>query len=322
MVRNHNHVHALEQAAIAATTAPPHRRKQCIPPGPAARAAATILCGQHATASTHGSDVVVDLAAYSAPVAARTSVPRPPSRGPNTPHRRGKPLIQPQPRADQHPQQPAQPASTNSSMRPPGNAESAHRRRSPCPPCLRPPPAKAHRHRLAGTAPTGHRGLRHPSPWAGRSATVRLPAHPSYLRSRAGQSLQANQGDSQPVPSSACAISVETDHEPLGWSSRRKVVGAEEVRPAGEPRTVSRRVYLTPGRRDHGVGRSSPGGPPLASYWCERPRCYGPRRHLRREIPLRPGRENRNPVDFPYTDTTPIPGTGPPGGRSPLCQPL
>jgi hypothetical protein len=44
MVRDHGHVAALERAAMAAATpAAPHRRKQRIPPGPAARAAAEAL---------------------------------------------------------------------------------------------------------------------------------------------------------------------------------------------------------------------------------------------------------------------------------------
>jgi transposase len=44
LVRDHGHVVALEQAAMAAaTSAAPHRRKQRIPPGPEARAAAEVL---------------------------------------------------------------------------------------------------------------------------------------------------------------------------------------------------------------------------------------------------------------------------------------
>jgi hypothetical protein len=44
MVRDHGHVLALEQAAMAAaSSATPHRRKQRIPPGTAARAAADAL---------------------------------------------------------------------------------------------------------------------------------------------------------------------------------------------------------------------------------------------------------------------------------------
>ena len=51
MVRDHGHVLALEQAAMAAASpAAPHRRKQRIPPGPAALAAADALraaAGKH-----------------------------------------------------------------------------------------------------------------------------------------------------------------------------------------------------------------------------------------------------------------------------------
>ena len=63
MVRDHGHVAALDLAAMAAaTSAPPHRRKQRIPPGPAARAAAGLLSG-----TTHkdcADGCVVDLSAY------------------------------------------------------------------------------------------------------------------------------------------------------------------------------------------------------------------------------------------------------------------
>jgi len=60
-VRDHVHVTALDIAAMAAaTSAAPHRRKQRIPPGPAARAAAAVLTGtDNTTAGT-----VTDLAAY------------------------------------------------------------------------------------------------------------------------------------------------------------------------------------------------------------------------------------------------------------------
>jgi transposase len=68
MVRDHGHVLALETAALAAfTTAAPHRRKQRIPPGPAARAAADHLRHSATTAeasAARGDQVVIDLAAY------------------------------------------------------------------------------------------------------------------------------------------------------------------------------------------------------------------------------------------------------------------
>ena len=58
MVRDHGHVLALEQAAMtAASPAAPHRRKQRIPPGPAALAAADAL-------RPAAGDVVIDLARY------------------------------------------------------------------------------------------------------------------------------------------------------------------------------------------------------------------------------------------------------------------
>jgi transposase len=85
MVRDHGHVIALEQAALAATTpAPPHRSKQRIPPGQAAQTAAAALRaaagaeppaipptpagstppGPAGSAGSAGSEVVVDLARY------------------------------------------------------------------------------------------------------------------------------------------------------------------------------------------------------------------------------------------------------------------
>jgi hypothetical protein len=74
MVREHGHVLALNTAALAAfTSAAPHRRKQRIPPGPAAQAAAEVLrpTVTPADAPAGGSaaevvidPVVIDLAAY------------------------------------------------------------------------------------------------------------------------------------------------------------------------------------------------------------------------------------------------------------------
>jgi transposase len=68
MVRDHGHVLALETAALAAfSTAAPHRRKQRIPPGPAARAAADHLRPSTTTAdasAARGDQVLIDLAAY------------------------------------------------------------------------------------------------------------------------------------------------------------------------------------------------------------------------------------------------------------------
>ena len=89
-VRDTGHVLALERAALAAfTTDPPHRRKQRIPPGPAARAAADALRtrpGLHesasstpdttagATAGQVSAEVVVDLARYAAAAQGRNTL--------------------------------------------------------------------------------------------------------------------------------------------------------------------------------------------------------------------------------------------------------
>jgi hypothetical protein len=73
-IRDTGHVLALEAAALAAfTDARPHRRKQRIPPGPAARAAAAALRG-HASASEHAQEVVIDLAAYAAAAEGRNTL--------------------------------------------------------------------------------------------------------------------------------------------------------------------------------------------------------------------------------------------------------
>lgn len=87
-VRDTGHVLALERAALAAfTDAPPHRRKQRIPPGPAARAAAATLRahpGEPApdptpsttdtTTGTGSNEVVVDLARYAAAAQGRNTL--------------------------------------------------------------------------------------------------------------------------------------------------------------------------------------------------------------------------------------------------------
>ena len=75
---------ALERAAMAAfTTDPPHRRKQRIPPGPAARAAAAaVRAGHSAPASSTsdistgelGAEVVVDLTRYAAAAQGRNTL--------------------------------------------------------------------------------------------------------------------------------------------------------------------------------------------------------------------------------------------------------
>jgi hypothetical protein len=86
-VRATGHVVALERAVLAAfTDAAPHRRKQRIPPGPAARAAAAALRVRPrpgtqppdtVLAQTRGelnADVVVDLARYAAAAQGRNTL--------------------------------------------------------------------------------------------------------------------------------------------------------------------------------------------------------------------------------------------------------
>jgi hypothetical protein len=65
MVRDSGHITALETAALAAfSTAAPHRRKQRIPPGPAARAAADHLREKTTRTTADPGQVIIDLAAY------------------------------------------------------------------------------------------------------------------------------------------------------------------------------------------------------------------------------------------------------------------
>ena len=74
MVRDHGHVLALEQAAMtAASPAAPHRRKQRIPPGDAALAAAGALRAAAGTAASPG-DAVIDLARYAAAAHGRNTL--------------------------------------------------------------------------------------------------------------------------------------------------------------------------------------------------------------------------------------------------------
>ena len=76
MVRDHGHVLALEQAAMtAASPAAPHRRKQRIPPGPAALAAAGCPARRRrpATAEPAG-EAVIDLARYAAAARGRNTL--------------------------------------------------------------------------------------------------------------------------------------------------------------------------------------------------------------------------------------------------------
>ena len=74
-IRTDEHVTALEVAALAAfDTAKPHRRKQRIPPGAGARAAAAVLLGQP-DPMTSPATTVIDLAAYAAAAERRRTLP-------------------------------------------------------------------------------------------------------------------------------------------------------------------------------------------------------------------------------------------------------
>jgi len=84
-VRDTGHVLALERAAMAAfTPAAPHRRKQRIPPGPAARAAAAALRARprpdtppstpDTAPAQAGGEAVVDLARYVAAAQGRNTL--------------------------------------------------------------------------------------------------------------------------------------------------------------------------------------------------------------------------------------------------------
>ena len=71
LIRTDSHVTALNTIAMAAATpARPHRRKQRIPPGEAARAAAAALTGTHPAANA----VVIDLSRYAAAAAGRNTL--------------------------------------------------------------------------------------------------------------------------------------------------------------------------------------------------------------------------------------------------------
>lgn len=87
MVRDHGHVHALETAVLAGhDTRVPHRRKQRIPPGPAALAAAQALRQRNAppdatsdisdiSAAASSSEVVIDLSKYATAAQGRNTLP-------------------------------------------------------------------------------------------------------------------------------------------------------------------------------------------------------------------------------------------------------
>jgi len=75
MILDHGHVLALEQAAMtAASPAAPHRRKQRIPPGDAALAAAGALREAAGKPASPASDPVIDLARYAAAAHGRNTL--------------------------------------------------------------------------------------------------------------------------------------------------------------------------------------------------------------------------------------------------------
>ena len=72
IIRTDTHVTALNAAALAAASpVQPHRRKQRIPPGPAAQAAAALIAGD---TSTPADGVVIDLSRYAAAAAGRNTL--------------------------------------------------------------------------------------------------------------------------------------------------------------------------------------------------------------------------------------------------------
>jgi transposase len=76
MVRDHHHVTALEHHVLGVfDTGRPHRRKERIPPGPAAVAAAETLRERQHQLPHAGGEVVIDLARYAHAAAARTHLP-------------------------------------------------------------------------------------------------------------------------------------------------------------------------------------------------------------------------------------------------------
>ncbi|MGO0575546.1 IS21/IS408/IS1162 family transposase [Ornithinimicrobium panacihumi] len=77
MVREHAHVTALEARVLAGHDASvPHRRKERIPPGPAAQAAAQALRARHQPEPATTADVVIDLSAYDKAARGRNTLTR------------------------------------------------------------------------------------------------------------------------------------------------------------------------------------------------------------------------------------------------------
>ena len=72
-ISDHTHVTALEKAAMAGfSAAVPHRRKERIPPGPAARVAAAALRGDN---NPDDGGVVIDLSVYAKAAHERNTLP-------------------------------------------------------------------------------------------------------------------------------------------------------------------------------------------------------------------------------------------------------
>ena len=79
MVRAHGHVIALEATVLAGhDTRAPHRRKERIPPGPAARTAAETLRARQEPTVPVDPDVVIDLSKYAHAARGRNTLPGPP----------------------------------------------------------------------------------------------------------------------------------------------------------------------------------------------------------------------------------------------------
>lgn len=184
MVRDHGHVVALEQAAMAAaTSARPHRSKQRIPPGPAARAAAdTLRAHQHGTSGHDTGEVVI--ASPVMPKRPQNVPPCPrPSRPSSSNHQERKPhdsnenhaRLGGRGRAVDHGAGQSLPATA----RPPGRPQTARRRRGAARRTRTRHHRGAHADRRPRTA-AGHRGVRNRGPPPRRTAAVRLPAHPGH----------------------------------------------------------------------------------------------------------------------------------------------
>ncbi|ETZ97271.1 insertion sequence IS21 ATP-binding domain protein [Mycobacterium kansasii 732] len=174
MVRDSGHVIALDAAAMAtAATGRPHRRKERIPPGPAAKAAAaqllqlkqpSITAIETSTPSTDST--VIDLSAYErAPRTGPSNDPTPAPQDHHHDHRRGVTVSSREP--------------LSAAALAPGRTQTRRGRRSP-PSGARP----GHRRGpvadrgVGASAGRGSRGFHRSA--AGRPVAVRLPSHPGH----------------------------------------------------------------------------------------------------------------------------------------------